>query len=63
MAKEAKARFVTEVTPQKLISVTKRPFAKMDTIDEEERDIHTNESISSPFDREAYRELEVSLSA
>ncbi|GFY97655.1 hypothetical protein Acr_12g0001960 [Actinidia rufa] len=40
MAKEPKARFVTEVAPQKLVlSVTKRPLAIMDTIDEEERDM------------------------
>ncbi|KAL7216542.1 hypothetical protein ACSBR1_028481 [Camellia fascicularis] len=66
MAKEPKARFVTEVAPPKLISVTKRPLTKMlDTIDEEERDFCTNVSLSSTFGRSLRRETyrEVSLNA
>ncbi|GMP66313.1 hypothetical protein CsSME_00026719 [Camellia sinensis var. sinensis] len=66
MAKEPKARFVTEVAPPKLISVTKRPLTKMlDTIDEEERDFCTDVSLSSTFRRSLRRETyrEVSLNA
>ncbi|KAI8005886.1 hypothetical protein LOK49_LG07G02911 [Camellia lanceoleosa] len=66
MAKERKARFVTEVAPPKLISVTKRPLTKMlDTIAEEERDFCTDVSLSSTFGRSLRRETyrEVSLNA
>lgn len=67
MAKESKARFVTEVAPSKLLSATKRPLKKvLDTIDEEERDFRANGSLLPPFGSSLDREpsyLKVSLAS
>ncbi|CAL5410164.1 unnamed protein product [Camellia sinensis] len=48
MANSRIARFVTEVAPPQIVSVMRRRASKMlDTINEEERDVSSNDSLSS----------------
>ncbi|KAG5524811.1 hypothetical protein RHGRI_031468 [Rhododendron griersonianum] len=48
MANARIARFVTEVAPPKLVCVMRQRASKvLDTINEEERDISSNDSLSS----------------